>query len=41
MMKDFEFAELVLWVCPKCGTGIKTRELQLRCQVCGFRESSS
>ncbi len=32
--------KVVLWVCSKCGTGIKTPQLQPRCRVCGFREGT-
>lgn len=39
--RDLEFTELILWICARCGTGIKTREMQPRCRICGFREGPS
>ncbi len=41
MKRDLDFAKAVLWICPKCGTGIKTGENQPRCRICGLREGPS
>lgn len=41
MRRHLDFAKPTLWICPKCGTGVKTSENQPRCRVYGFREGPS
>lgn len=41
MKTVWDWVPPVLWICPKCGTGVKTSELQPRCRVCGYKESET